>query len=52
MSLTSKTVEECYLELADKVRADLTSVDPYFTKLATGMEDWIASWRMLQTKTS
>lgn len=50
VSLTSKTVEECYLELADEVRAELTSVDPYFTKLATGMEDWIASWRTLQSQ--
>lgn len=39
--------EELYLELAEKVREGLAHVDPYFTKLASGMEDWIACWRKL-----
>ncbi len=38
---------ELYLELAEKVRKGLAHVDPYFTKLASGMEDWIACWRKL-----
>lgn len=39
--------EELYLELAQKVREGLAHVDPYFEKLAKGMEDWIACWRQL-----
>jgi len=35
------------LELAQKVREGLAHVDPYFEKLAKGMEDWIACWRQL-----
>ena len=47
LSQESKTVQECYLELSDKVRAGLGKLDPYFDKLATGMQDWIACWDML-----
>lgn len=39
--------EELYLELADQVRRGLAHVDPYFEKLAEGMENWIACWRKL-----
>lgn len=47
LSKESKTVQECYLELADKVRSGLGKIDPYFDKLANGMQDWIACWDML-----
>lgn len=39
--------EELYLELAEHVRTGLVHVDPYFKKLADGMEAWIAAWRQL-----
>lgn len=47
LSKTSTTVEECYLELADKVRKGLGHIDPYFSKLADGMVAWIEGWRLL-----
>ena len=47
LSKESKTVQECYLELADQVRSGLGKIDPYFDKLANGMQDWIACWEML-----
>jgi reversibly glycosylated polypeptide / UDP-arabinopyranose mutase len=50
LSKEATTVEECYLELAAKVRTGLAHVDPYFLKLADGMEAWIASWRQLNSK--
>ena len=40
--------EELYLELADKVGAGLSKLDPYFEKLARGMKDWIACWRQVR----
>ena len=39
------SVEECYLELAEMVRAELSSVDPYFNKLADAMVAWIECWK-------
>jgi reversibly glycosylated polypeptide/UDP-arabinopyranose mutase len=42
-----QTVADCYLELAEKVRAGLTHLDPYFGKMADGMVAWIASWQQL-----
>ncbi len=47
LSKTSTTSEECYIELADKVRKGLGHIDPYFTKLADGMVAWIEGWRLL-----
>lgn len=41
------SVEELYLELAEKVKAGLGPVDPYFTKLADAMVTWIEAWRQL-----
>ena len=48
----TKTVEDAYLELAEHVRTGLAHVDPYFSKLADGMEAWIACWRQLNPATS
>lgn len=50
LSKESVTVEDCYLEMADKVRKGLGHIDPYFNKLADGMVAWIASWRQLASK--
>ncbi|KAL0396901.1 UNVERIFIED_CONTAM: putative UDP-arabinopyranose mutase 1 [Sesamum calycinum] len=38
------TVQQCYIELAKLVKAKLSSVDPYFTKLADAMVTWIEAW--------
>lgn len=38
------------LELAEKVRAGLGHIDPYFLKLADGMINWIACWNQLNPK--
>lgn len=38
------TVQQCYLELAKQVKAKLSEVDPYFTKLADAMVTWIEAW--------
>ncbi|KAK6133627.1 hypothetical protein DH2020_032537 [Rehmannia glutinosa] len=38
------TVQQCYLELAKMVKAKLSSIDPYFTKLADEMVTWIEAW--------
>ncbi|GIL64260.1 hypothetical protein Vafri_18261 [Volvox africanus] len=47
LSKSSTNVEDCYLELADKVRKGLGHIDPYFSKLADGMVAWIEGWRLL-----
>lgn len=39
-----KTVQKCYIELAKQVKEKLTSLDPYFTKLADAMVTWIEAW--------
>lgn len=46
-SKDSTSVIACYLELAEKVRAGLGHIDPYFTKLADGMLAWIECWQAL-----
>ncbi|KAE8713122.1 UDP-arabinopyranose mutase 1 [Hibiscus syriacus] len=38
------TVQECYIELAKKVKEKLSKVDPYFDKLAEEMVTWIEAW--------
>ncbi|KAK4399861.1 putative UDP-arabinopyranose mutase 2 [Sesamum angolense] len=38
------TVQDCYLELSKQVKAKLSSIDPYFTKLADAMVTWIEAW--------
>ncbi|KAG6429807.1 hypothetical protein SASPL_107860 [Salvia splendens] len=38
------TVQQCYLELAKEVKAKLSDIDPYFTKLADAMVTWIEAW--------
>lgn len=40
----SKTVSQCYIELADKVEKELSSLDDYFVTLASAMRIWIAEW--------
>ena len=30
-----------------QVKAELSSIDPYFEKLADGMKTWIAAWDMV-----
>lgn len=42
---------DCYLELAEKVRAGLTHIDPYFQKLADGMLAWVECWQKLHPET-
>ena len=44
------TVEQCYLELAKQVREKLSSLDPYFAKLADAMVTWIECWTELNSK--
>lgn len=46
-SKDSTSVTACYLELAEKVRAGLGHIDPYFAKLADGMVAWIETWQAL-----
>mmetsp|Transcript_18886 Transcript_18886/g.56278 ORF Transcript_18886/g.56278 Transcript_18886/m.56278 type:complete len:342 (-) Transcript_18886:591-1616(-) len=50
LSKENTTSEACYLELAEKVRTGLGHIDPYFTKLADGMNNWIACWQQLNKK--
>ena len=38
------TVQQCYLELSEQVKAKLGKVDPYFLKLADAMITWIEAW--------
>ncbi|KAG8366475.1 hypothetical protein BUALT_Bualt17G0083800 [Buddleja alternifolia] len=38
------TVQHCYIELAKQVKTKLSSIDPYFTKLADAMVTWIEAW--------
>ncbi|GMH44093.1 hypothetical protein BSKO_12028 [Bryopsis sp. KO-2023] len=45
LSKKATTAEECMLEIADKVKAELGHLDPYFEKLALGMVTWIEAWR-------
>jgi reversibly glycosylated polypeptide/UDP-arabinopyranose mutase len=47
LSKEAVTVQQCYLELADQVKAELSKIDPYFEKLADGMKAWIAAWDMV-----
>lgn len=47
LSKENANVEECYLELAEKVRKGLGHIDPYFGKLADGMTAWIRCWKAL-----
>ena len=42
------TAEDCYLELAEKVRESLGPIDPYFEKLADAMIKWIECWKICQ----
>jgi hypothetical protein len=46
-SKDSTSVIACYLELAEKVRAGMGHIDPYFLKLADGMAAWIEIWQAL-----
>ena len=45
--LSADNVEDCYLELADRVEEELTQLlDPkYWTTVAQAMRKWIALWR-------
>eukprot|EP01025_Chloroclados_australasicus_P043139 TRINITY_DN4598_c0_g1_i1.p1 TRINITY_DN4598_c0_g1~~TRINITY_DN4598_c0_g1_i1.p1 ORF type:complete len:391 (-),score=36.74 TRINITY_DN4598_c0_g1_i1:361-1416(-) len=45
LSKSALTVEQCYTELAEKVKKGLGPVDPYFDKLAEGMVTWIQCWK-------
>jgi reversibly glycosylated polypeptide/UDP-arabinopyranose mutase len=35
------------MELAEKVRAGLSHIDPYFSKLADGMLAWLECWQKI-----
>ncbi|CAI5525855.1 unnamed protein product [Closterium sp. Naga37s-1] len=50
LSKEATTVEQCYLELAKQVKDKLSSLDPYFTKLADAMVTWIEAWTELNAK--
>jgi hypothetical protein len=50
-SKDSTTAVDCYIELAEKVRAGLSHIDPYFSKLADGMLAWIDCWQKLNPET-
>eukprot|EP01026_Neomeris_dumetosa_P008374 TRINITY_DN1267_c0_g1_i1.p2 TRINITY_DN1267_c0_g1~~TRINITY_DN1267_c0_g1_i1.p2 ORF type:complete len:351 (-),score=50.26 TRINITY_DN1267_c0_g1_i1:362-1414(-) len=49
-SKSAVTVEQCYMELAEKVKRELAHVDPYFEKLAEGMATWIHCWKMMNSQ--
>nr|GMD80359.1 alpha-1,4-glucan-protein synthase [UDP-forming] 2 [Ipomoea batatas] len=34
----------CYIELAKQIKAKLSKIDPYFSKLADAMVTWIEAW--------
>ncbi|XP_049390087.1 LOW QUALITY PROTEIN: probable UDP-arabinopyranose mutase 2 [Solanum stenotomum] len=38
------SVQQCYLELSKQVKEKLSTIDPYFTKLADAMVTWIEAW--------
>jgi reversibly glycosylated polypeptide/UDP-arabinopyranose mutase len=37
----------CYRELSEKVRTELTALDPYFDRLADAMVVWLECWEEL-----
>ncbi len=39
-----RSVQECYVELADQVERRLAAVDPYFVRLADAMRTWLELW--------
>nr|AFW90628.1 UDP-glucose protein transglucosylase [Solanum tuberosum] len=44
LSKECTTVQQCYLELSKQVKEKLSTIDPYFTKLADAMVTWIEAW--------
>ncbi|XP_068305185.1 UDP-arabinopyranose mutase 1-like [Pyrus communis] len=42
-----KTVQDCYIELANKVKEKVGPLDPYFEKLGDAMVTWIEAWNEL-----
>ena len=44
LSPESNNAVLCYIELADKVREQLASIDPFFEKLGSAMKIWIEVW--------
>jgi hypothetical protein len=50
-SKDSTTAIDCYIELAEKVRAGLSHIDPYFQKLADGMLAWVDCWQKVNPET-
>ncbi|CAF3350950.1 unnamed protein product [Rotaria sp. Silwood1] len=47
-SSSAKTPQDCYLELAEMIRANLSYLNEYFSRLATAMEIWIEQWNRAQ----
>ena len=47
-SSSAITPEQCYLELAQMIRENLTHLNDYFYRLATAMEIWIDFWKQSQ----
>lgn len=45
LSKEADNAEKCYLELADRMEAEFSSVSPYFARLAKAMRIWIHLWR-------
>ncbi|CAL9030759.1 unnamed protein product [Prunus brigantina] len=41
------SVQDCYIELANKVKERLGFIDPYFEKLGDAMVTWIEAWNEL-----
>ena len=44
LSKEATTVQQCYIELSKMVKEKLSSLDPYFDKLADAMVTWIEAW--------
>ena len=39
-----RSVQGCYVELADQVERRLAAVDPYFVRLGQAMRTWLELW--------
>jgi len=41
----ARTAEDCYMDLAQKIRGEFASMHPYFERLARAMETWVKLWQ-------
>ncbi|CAM8960134.1 unnamed protein product [Rhodiola kirilowii] len=49
---TATTAEDCVLEMAGTVKAQLGSVNPLFLRAAESMSEWVKLWKTVGSKTS